>query len=270
MSDVPVPPAAEVPAEDPRLQELRLYAAQLERYAEEFGALFHRYKMQEAELEAATLAVVNAFVVALGAHDAYTRDHTQRVQRSALMIARTLGWSDTQLEEVRLGAVLHDIGKTSISDTVLCKPGRLSDTEYRNVQRHPVIGAHMISGFPALTSARPYVLYHHERFDGTGYPAGLRGRDIPIQGRLLAGRRGCRGRHAHPAPLPPAAAAGTGAARTARGQRHAVRPAARRGVPAQRRAGPVRPGAHPGHARRAGRLTTHAARLTRTRPIVTA
>lgn len=186
MSDVPVTPAAEVPTEDPRLQELRLYAAQLERYAEEFGALFHRYKMQEAELEAATLAVVNAFVVALGAHDAYTRDHTQRVQRSALMIARTLGWSDTQLEEVRLGAVLHDIGKTSISDTVLCKPGRLSDTEYRNIQRHPVIGAHMISGFPALTSARPYVLYHHERFDGRGYPEGLSGHDIPIQGRLLA------------------------------------------------------------------------------------
>ncbi|GGS01131.1 HD-GYP domain-containing protein [Deinococcus sedimenti] len=186
MSDVLPLSAGPAPGEDARLQELQLYAAQLERYAEEFGTLFHRYKLREAELEAATLAVVNAFVVALGAHDAYTREHTQRVQRSALLIAQTLGWSAAQLEEVRLGAVLHDIGKTSISDTVLCKPGRLDASEYRDIQRHPVIGAHMISGFPALAPARPYVLYHHERFDGRGYPEGLRGQDIPIQGRLLA------------------------------------------------------------------------------------
>lgn len=186
MSDIPVTHGDEVSTVDTRLLELRLYASQLERYAEEFGTLFHRYKMQEAELEAATTAVVNAFVVALGAHDAYTRDHTQRVQRSAVLMARTLGWTDTKLEEVRLGAVLHDIGKTSISDTVLCKPGRLDTAEFAKIQRHPVIGAHMISGFPALACARPYILSHHERFDGRGYPEGLAGTAIPLPGRLLA------------------------------------------------------------------------------------
>lgn len=168
------------------LPDAQQLAAQIERYAQDFGALFLRYKMQAAELEAATLAVVNAFVVALGAHDPYTREHTVRVQDAALRTARILEWCEDDLEEVRLGAVLHDIGKTSISDTILRKPGRLTDTEYGEVKRHPVIGSHMISGFPSLAIARPYVLAHHERWDGTGYPNRLRGREIPVQGRLLA------------------------------------------------------------------------------------
>ncbi|GGS22581.1 HD-GYP domain-containing protein [Deinococcus knuensis] len=186
------PTAADLP--DPRdrtgnapdLSPEQLYTAQLERYAAEFGTLFLRYKTQAAELEAATRAVVNAFVIALGAHDPYTREHTQRVQNAALLTARTLGWSPEQLEDVRLGAVLHDIGKTSISDTILRKPGRLSDEEYGQVRRHPVIGSHMIAGFPALASARAFVLHHHERWDGRGYPDRLGGLDIPVQGRLLA------------------------------------------------------------------------------------
>lgn len=172
--------------EHPGQLDQRIYTQQLERYAEEFGALFQRYKLQAAELEAATMAVVNAFVVALGAHDPYTREHTQRVQNAALLTARTLGWREEDIEEVRLGAVLHDIGKTSISDTILRKPGRLTDDEFMEVRRHPSIGSHMIAGFPALAFARPYVLYHHERWDGRGYPDRLRGRDIPVQGRLLA------------------------------------------------------------------------------------
>ncbi|MFW8627196.1 HD-GYP domain-containing protein [Deinococcus sp. ME38] len=163
-----------------------LYTAQLERYAAEFGTLYLKYRQQTAELETATRAVVHAFVVALGAHDPYTRRHTQRVQTSALTLAHTLGWDSTKLEDVRLGALLHDIGKTSVSDTILRKPGRLTDAEFQSITQHPVIGAHMIAGFPALTIARPFVLHHHERWDGRGYPDRLAGTDIPVQGRLLA------------------------------------------------------------------------------------
>lgn len=163
-----------------------MYAAQLERYAAEFGTLYLKYRQQTAELETATRAVVHAFVVALGAHDPYTRHHTQRVQASALTLARALGWDSSQLEDVRLGALLHDIGKTSVSDTILRKPGRLTDTEFQSITQHPVIGAHMIAGFPALIIARPFVLHHHERWDGRGYPDRLAGTDIPVQGRLLA------------------------------------------------------------------------------------
>ncbi len=179
----PNPPDAarrDLPAHD------ELYAAQLEIYAAEFGTLYRRFRQQSAELEAATHAVVHAFVVALGAHDPYTRDHTQRVQASAVTLAGALGWRDGALEDVRLGALLHDIGKTSVSDTILRKPGHLTDTEFQAIARHPVIGAHMIAGFPALEVARPFVLHHHERWDGGGYPDRLAGQDIPPQGRLLA------------------------------------------------------------------------------------
>ncbi|GAA5448075.1 hypothetical protein Ddep01_01835 [Deinococcus depolymerans] len=163
-----------------------MYAAQLERYAAEFGTLYLRYRQQTAELETATRTVVHAFVVALGAHDPYTRDHTQQVQASALILAGTLGWDAGALEDVRLGALLHDIGKTAVSDTILRKPGRLTDAEFQAIAQHPVIGAHMIAGFPALAPARPFVLHHHERWDGRGYPDHLGEQDIPVQGRLLA------------------------------------------------------------------------------------
>lgn len=189
--DVPVSASAGSPPSGPdrpptTAEHDVMYAAQLERYAAEFGTLYLKYRQQTAELETATRAVVHAFVVALGAHDPYTRHHTQRVQASALTLARTLGWDSSQLEDVRLGALLHDIGKTSVSDTILRKPGRLTDAEFQAIAQHPVIGAHMIAGFPALTPVQPFVLHHHERWDGRGYPDRLAGTDIPVQGRLLA------------------------------------------------------------------------------------
>ena len=101
-------------------------------------------------------------------------------------MARRLGWTDTALEDLRLGAALHDVGKVNVRSDVLSKPGRLDDDELAEVRAHPVEGAWLIAGIPSLSPALPYVLFHHERWDGGGYPTRRAGLEIPIEGRLLA------------------------------------------------------------------------------------
>ena len=112
--------------------------------------------------------------------------HASRVGVHAEALARRLGWTDTALEELRLGAALHDVGKVNIRPDVLSKPGLLDDDELAEVRAHPVEGAWLIAGVPSLTAALPYVLFHHERWDGSGYPTRRAGLDIPLEGRLLA------------------------------------------------------------------------------------
>ena len=90
------------------------------------------------------------------------------------------------LEELRLGAALHDVGKVNVRADVLAKPGQLDEVELAEVRAHPVEGAWLIAGVPSLAAALPYVLFHHERWDGAGYPTRRAGLEIPIEGRLLA------------------------------------------------------------------------------------
>jgi putative nucleotidyltransferase with HDIG domain len=123
---------------------------------------------------------------AIEARDPYTQGHSVRVTELAEEIARRLGWSAEQLASLRVGGPLHDIGKLAVSDDVLCKEGRLDPEELDQIREHPKIGARILLRMAALREAIPYVLYHHERWDGRGYPSGKAGEEIPIEARVLA------------------------------------------------------------------------------------
>jgi HD-GYP domain-containing protein (c-di-GMP phosphodiesterase class II) len=112
--------------------------------------------------------------------------HAARVARNAEAVAVRLGWPDDELEALRLGAALHDVGKVNVRHDVLTKPGRLDDWELAEIRAHPVEGLWLLSGVASLAPALPFVLFHHERWDGDGYPTRRAGETIPIQGRILA------------------------------------------------------------------------------------
>ncbi|MCP4703828.1 MAG: response regulator, partial [candidate division Zixibacteria bacterium] len=123
---------------------------------------------------------------AIEARDRYTAGHTDRVYRLAKIIGGEMGWNKKKLAELRTGCILHDIGKIGVPDSVLNKPDRLNDYERNIMMKHPELGVKMLQGIPFLKPATPYIIAHHEMFDGSGYPNGLKGEDIPIEGRLLA------------------------------------------------------------------------------------
>lgn len=139
-----------------------------------------------SELKRAFTETVRVMTNAIEARDPYTRGHTERVTHLALGIARELGWSRERLETLEIGALVHDIGKIGVSDSILRKPARLTKQEYAKMKTHPVLGAAMLEGVSMLRPILPYILYHQERYDGTGYPFGLKGTEIPVEGRLLA------------------------------------------------------------------------------------
>jgi HD-GYP domain-containing protein (c-di-GMP phosphodiesterase class II) len=120
------------------------------------------------------------------ARDSSLEGHASRVGSHAEAIAQRLDWSDDRLRVLRLGAALHDVGKVNLRPGLLEKPGHLDPEELSAIRAHPVEGAWMISGIPAFEPAMPYVLFHHERWDGAGYPTGRAGNEIPVEGRLLA------------------------------------------------------------------------------------
>ena len=123
---------------------------------------------------------------AIEARDPYTRGHSARVTAIAEAIARRLGWDEQRLELLHVGGPLHDIGKLGVSEEVLAKPGRLDEQELAQIREHPKLGARILLRVAALRGALPYVLYHHERWDGNGYPTGRAGEQIPLEARVLA------------------------------------------------------------------------------------
>ena len=160
-------------------EQMMLYAADLHQmYVQERGRM--------ADLEGAVLDLLMGLVHIVEARDPYTGSHTARVARYARAIATVLGWNEDQLATLELGAQLHDVGKIGIADEILRKPGPLTRAEYRAMQTHVVIGLRILGGVRVLGSIMPFVAYHHERVDGKGYPFGLAGAAIPLEGRLLA------------------------------------------------------------------------------------
>jgi HD-GYP domain-containing protein (c-di-GMP phosphodiesterase class II) len=136
----------------------------------------------EGEFETTLRLLANAIEM----RDHYTAGHTWRVTLLSLEIAKELGWSAQKLRELEIGGVLHDVGKIALSDKVLNNPGKLSDEEYAHMQIHPEKGAALMRDSERLSDFIPYCLYHHERYDGKGYPHGLQGENIPIEGRVVA------------------------------------------------------------------------------------
>jgi response regulator RpfG family c-di-GMP phosphodiesterase len=127
-----------------------------------------------------------AFDAALQARDACTHTHCQRVISYSLTLGRTMGLSEHELVTLERGVFLHDIGKIHIPDSVLLKPGPLSPTEWTVMQQHSEIGFDMLRHNPLLADAAEIVLMHHERYNGSGYPMGLSGEDIPLGARICA------------------------------------------------------------------------------------
>jgi HD-GYP domain-containing protein (c-di-GMP phosphodiesterase class II) len=127
-----------------------------------------------------------AFTAAMGVCDPSLEGHAARVGLHAEAIALRLGWQEGALAALRTGAALHDVGKVNVRPSVLAKPGRLDDAEIAEIRAHPVEGAWLIAGVRSLAAALPYVLFHHERWDGCGYPTRRAGSEIPLEGRVLA------------------------------------------------------------------------------------
>jgi len=137
------------------------------------------------ELEATYSQTLWSLVAALDAREHETGDHSQRVVRYSLAVARRLGLPERDLPDLGRGALLHDIGKIGVPDAILLKPGKLSEAEWAEMRRHPQIGYDILRSIHFLESSAEMVLTHQERFDGGGYPRGLAGEAIPIAARIF-------------------------------------------------------------------------------------
>ncbi len=137
------------------------------------------------DLQDTYLATVRVLVSTIEAKDPYTHGHTERVAQYAVGIAKAMEFSQDEIQTIQLGAFLHDIGKLHTSDSILHKPGALTDEEWRLVKAHPVRGAQMLQGVKFLEKATDLVRHHHERVDGKGYPDGLRGDEITVGARIV-------------------------------------------------------------------------------------
>jgi len=138
-------------------------------------------------VEEATLSMLRGMVRSLEARDPYTALHSERVAAIALDVARAMGLREADLETLALGARLHDIGKVGVRDEVLLKPGRLTEEEWEEMRLHPEVGLRILHPMlPYLGPIEGIVLHHHERWDGTGYPKGLKGEEIPLLARIVA------------------------------------------------------------------------------------
>jgi putative nucleotidyltransferase with HDIG domain len=160
--------------------------------ADEIGYLTSSFNEMTASLEQKTKALedtsfasVEALARAIDARDPYTYGHSARVARLSFEIAREMGLSAAELSTLGRAALLHDIGKIGVEDRVLRKPGPLTKREVTAMRAHPVIGYEMLKGLHFLESSLGGIRHHHEHWDGTGYPDGLRGEDIPPAVRIL-------------------------------------------------------------------------------------
>lgn len=131
------------------------------------------------------LATIDTLVGLIELKDSYTGGHSQRVRNWAVAIAEALRLSSTEVEDIEIAACLHDIGKIGISGTILNKPGRLTPPEYEFIKKHPLIGETTVSSIDQLRNVSKIIRHHHERYNGLGYPDGLRGESIPLGARVI-------------------------------------------------------------------------------------
>lgn len=170
-------------ARSPRVNRGQLDALTI--LANSAAAAIASHKLYEQRQES-YLEAIRGLANAVEARDPLTAGHTDRVTRMAELVARQMGWTDEQLENLVMGCTLHDIGKIGVPDSILSKPGVLTEEERQRMIEHPSLGMKIVQGIKLFEPAIPYILDHHEKFDGSGYPAGKKGDEISIEGRLLA------------------------------------------------------------------------------------
>jgi HD-GYP domain-containing protein (c-di-GMP phosphodiesterase class II) len=166
----------------------------------EIGELAQNFNMMSSSIEQAVeqlkkaahenhLLFINSvrmLAAAIDAKDPYTRGHSERVARYSIAIGKNLSLPERDMRNLRISALLHDVGKIGIDDRILRKPGALSDDEFEVMKQHPAKGAAIMSGVAQLIDIIPGMKYHHEKWSGGGYPDGLEGEQIPMQARIVA------------------------------------------------------------------------------------
>jgi putative nucleotidyltransferase with HDIG domain len=168
-----------------RTLEVAGTSRELDALATAFNELMGGLMAAEAETQSAYLGAIRALAAALDARDPYTAGHSERVSAISVLIARQLSLSEAEVDIIRLGALLHDIGKIGVADHILRKPGPLSADEFEQIRRHPGLGARILRKVPFLEPHLAIVELHHERPDGKGYPFGLLGDNIPLDARIV-------------------------------------------------------------------------------------
>jgi putative two-component system response regulator len=144
-----------------------------------------RLKRYTDELDSAE-SVILSMALTIEARDPYTKGHCERLSRYAVTLGRRLGFSGDDLEALHRGGYLHDVGKIALPDSILLKPGPLTSEEQQTMRQHPVVGDRLCGNMRVLTRVRPIVRSHHERLDGTGYPDGLKGRQVPLLAQVIS------------------------------------------------------------------------------------
>jgi ribonuclease P protein subunit RPR2 len=168
------------------ISERRLEQAQLQAYAKDVRESYGRELRRARDLERSYFHTVRALAAAVEAKDGYTGAHIQRVHQIGLLLAQAIAPDEADDPQLAYGFLLHDIGKLSVPDAVLKKPGPLTDSEWTLMRRHPEAGARILDAVPFLDRAVDVVLHHHERWDGRGYPAGLSQDEIPLWARMFS------------------------------------------------------------------------------------
>lgn len=145
----------------------------------------HRVRLRD-ELEEAYIGATLALAEAVDARDAYIAGHARRTGSLAVQVARMMGLPEDQVQDIQSGAILHDVGKISVPDSILSKSGPLNAQEWQVMRQHTIAGARILAPIARLSRAAEIVRYHHERWDGTGYPEGLKDDAIPLGARIVA------------------------------------------------------------------------------------
>jgi response regulator RpfG family c-di-GMP phosphodiesterase len=164
------------------VEEMASHAAM----AVEQATLFAKMRKYADQVEGSYDTTLKVLIAALDQKDAATHGHSERVSRLAVTLAREMGIADDHLVDIERGALLHDVGKIGVPDDVLRKPEDLDEAEWEAMRKHPLLAGLMVSKVEFLEGALPILLYHHERYDGTGYPFGLEGKNIPIEARIFS------------------------------------------------------------------------------------
>jgi HD-GYP domain-containing protein (c-di-GMP phosphodiesterase class II) len=154
--------------------------------AVEQAQLFAKVRKYADEVEVSYDSTLKALTAALDAKDDVTEGHCERVSKLTAHLARSMGVAERQLVDIERGALLHDVGKIGVPDAVLQKPAALNEMEWEAIRKHPLLAGVMISKVGFLEGTTPILLYHHERFDGSGYPFGLAGDRIPLEARIFS------------------------------------------------------------------------------------
>ena len=166
--------------------ELRMSNDELEAANARLFGLLDENRQLLGRMQRSYLGTITSLARAVEAKDPYTSGHTERVAEVALLLARELDFDESQLAAIKVGAIIHDIGKVGTPDQILSKPGALTEEEIREIRKHPEVASQIVAELELPKAVKQMVRSHRERFDGGGYPDGLIGEQIPLAARILS------------------------------------------------------------------------------------